>query len=123
MQTNDTAHTRVEQAKKFWDLKGSWVLLMLIAFACFMGGSGFQAWTHNNSFKVQQDSFDAKETYYRGRIRELNEFIMKNIKPSEESAKVLVDSQKDLTQTLKKLTDKVDKIDTIKGEDNGKDNR
>jgi hypothetical protein len=123
MQTNDTAHTRVEQAKKFWDLKGSWVLLALIAFACFMGGSGFQAWTHNDSFRVQQASFDAKETYYRGRIKELNEFIMKNINPSDSTAKVLANSQKDLSQTINKLADKVDKLDTAKGEDNGKDNR
>lgn len=120
MLNNESGQTRADRAKKFWDLKGSWVLLALVAFASWMGGNGFQAWVNKDVVSVLQSSYDTKEAYYRGRIKELNEFIRLNLPQTAATQQVLINSAKDVGTKIDKLTDKLDKAEA-KGLDDGKD--
>ncbi|ALH46230.1 hypothetical protein POR1_25 [Pseudomonas phage POR1] len=62
-----------ERTKKHWKERGSILLLVLVAAAFFVAGSGFQGYLSHNIFVEQQAAFDRKEQDYRKRNRELND--------------------------------------------------
>ncbi|NEM19066.1 hypothetical protein G3V96_30550, partial [Escherichia coli] len=88
-----------------------------IGLAMFMAGSGFQSWSHKGFFEAQQHSFDAKETAYRARLRELNDYIKNELPKICINAKSVEDTKSSLEQVQKKLDELPSKI----GESNGKD--
>lgn len=121
MLNNDGTNTRVDKAKKFWDLKGSWVLLGLIGFSMFLAGAGFMSWVHLKDMQIQRVAYDAEVNQQRARTREINgelKVCLAKLTPeaSDVDTKEMTNAIKDNTTKVKDLTNKLDK-DLINGKD------
>jgi hypothetical protein len=117
MQTNEPeklCSTRTEKAKRFWELKGSWVMVAGIGICGFMAGSGFQAGVHSHDMQVQRVAHDREIDGRNARLREVNDELKQCLgkQPSTapvEETKELSKSLKENTNQVKELTNKLEK--------------
>lgn len=121
--SNESCNTRTEKIKQAWILKGSWLILVVISFASFMGGSTFQAWIHHSDMQIQRESFDKQIVDKNNRIRELNDEIKAYLPGVAKAAQTTEKLSTKVDENTKKVDELNIKLNKAAGEEHGEDFR